>query len=340
MPQISVIVPIYKVEKYIHRCVDSILGQTYGDFELILVDDGSPDNCGAICDEYAAKDSRVVVIHQENGGLAAARNAGLDWVFANSDSQWIAFVDSDDWVHPSFLELMYAAAQEQKAWLVCCDFERVASETHCVAPNEIVVSCQHPRDVYIYTDGRGEGAFAWRYLYHRSLFEEIRYPIGKLWEDIFTTPRVIFRTDKLAVVHAPLYYYFTNPSGITKSKWTPRNLDVLEALEFNIAFFTQNGEKRLLKQTVKSYLSNIAFQIDCVSKSTIPDEARKRMARLLQKKVRQAIWKYRNLKLISFPKDGYIYAMAWPMLTNCRWIIQSQFHKIKALVNSNSQQCE
>ena len=87
MPTISVIVPVYKVEKYIHRCVDSILGQSYADFELILVDDGSPDNSGAICDDYAAKDSRVRVIHKENGGLSAARNTGIDWVFDHSDSQ-------------------------------------------------------------------------------------------------------------------------------------------------------------------------------------------------------------------------------------------------------------
>ena len=96
MPVISVIVPVYKVEKYIHRCIDSILGQTFTDFELILVDDGSPDNCGAICDEYAAKDSRVVVIHQENDGVSSARNAGIDWSFANSDSIWMAFVKIDN----------------------------------------------------------------------------------------------------------------------------------------------------------------------------------------------------------------------------------------------------
>ena len=103
MPQISVIVPVYKVEPYLRRCVDSILGQTFTDFELILVDDGSPDNCPAICDEYARKDTRVHVIHQENGGLSAARNAGIDWAFANSDSQWLTSVDSDEWVHPEML---------------------------------------------------------------------------------------------------------------------------------------------------------------------------------------------------------------------------------------------
>ena len=112
MPQISVIVPVYKVEPYLRRCVDSILAQTFTDFELILVDDGSPDNSGAICDEYAQKDARVHVIHQENGGLSAARNAGIDWVFAHSDSQWLTFVDSDDWVHPEYLERLYHAVLE------------------------------------------------------------------------------------------------------------------------------------------------------------------------------------------------------------------------------------
>ena len=111
MGRISVIVPVYKVENYLHRCVDSILGQSFADFELILVDDGSPDNCGSICDAYAVKDSRIRVIHQENGGLSAARNAGIDWVFAHSDSQWLTFIDSDDWIHGSFLQILHRCWQ-------------------------------------------------------------------------------------------------------------------------------------------------------------------------------------------------------------------------------------
>ena len=104
MPEISVIVPVYKVETFIHRCVDSILCQSFEDFELILVDDGSPDSCGDICEAYAAKDSRIHVIHQENGGLSAARNTGIDYVMEHSTSKWLAFVDSDDWLHPDFLK--------------------------------------------------------------------------------------------------------------------------------------------------------------------------------------------------------------------------------------------
>ena len=106
MPLISVIVPVYKVEEYLSRCVDSILSQTFEDFELILIDDGSPDNCGKICDEYTKKDNRVHVIHQENGGLSSARNAGIDWAFENSDSEWLTFIDSDDWVHIQYLDLL------------------------------------------------------------------------------------------------------------------------------------------------------------------------------------------------------------------------------------------
>lgn len=340
MPQISVIVPVYKVEKYIHRCVDSILGQTYADFELILVDDGSPDNCGAICDEYAAKDSRVVVIHQENGGVSAARNAGLDWAFENSDSQWIAFIDSDDWVHPQFLKLMYHSATANKVTLACCEFVRTAGGTQNAALDKVKISLQHPHDIYIYPDGRGEGAFAWRYLYHRSIFEGIRYPVGKLWEDIATTPKAIFRAKQLAVVHAPLYFYFSNPDGISKREWIPRNLNCLEALEFNISFFLEKSEERLYRQSVKNYLANLAYQLDCVKKSSIKQPEKNRLYRSLHAKLRRAIWKYRKLHVISFESDGAIYASAWPCLSNCRWIIQSQVRKIKYLFIANKHQGE
>ena len=114
MPLISVIVPVYKVEEYLNRCVDSILSQTFTDFELILIDDGSPDNCGKICDEYAQKDNRVCVIHKKNGGLSSARNTGIDWAFKNSNSQYITFVDSDDLITKDYLEKLNDAIKEFK----------------------------------------------------------------------------------------------------------------------------------------------------------------------------------------------------------------------------------
>ena len=144
MPEISVIVPVYKVEKYIHRCIDSILNQTFRDFELIMVDDGSPDNCGAICDEYAAKDNRVVVIHQENGGLSAARNAGIDWAFTNSNSEWLNFIDSDDWVHPEYLQKLYDAAKCNNVSVSVCGFERTCGEEPEIIEANIVYRLWSP----------------------------------------------------------------------------------------------------------------------------------------------------------------------------------------------------
>lgn len=120
MSSISVIVPVYKVEKYLDRCVKSILAQTFADFELLLVNDGSPDACPQMCDDYEKQDHRIHVIHQKNGGLSAARNAGLDWLYANSQSQWITFIDSDDWVHPTYLESLLDAVKEYNSQVSMC----------------------------------------------------------------------------------------------------------------------------------------------------------------------------------------------------------------------------
>ena len=123
MPKISVIVPVYNVEKYLHRCVDSILAQTFTDFELLLINDGSKDSSGVICDEYAAKDSRVLVFHKENGGVSSARNMGLD----NAKGEWISFVDSDDWVEKEYLETLY---QDGEFDFVTCYWNVLENNAH------------------------------------------------------------------------------------------------------------------------------------------------------------------------------------------------------------------
>ena len=124
MPEISIIVPVYKVEPYIHRCIDSILAQTFTDFELILVDDGSPDNCGTICDEYAAKDDRIIVIHKENGGVSSARNTGLDI----ASGRYIMFCDSDDWTELFWLETLYKEAETHPDMCIVANMWSVTGE--------------------------------------------------------------------------------------------------------------------------------------------------------------------------------------------------------------------
>lgn len=261
MAQISVIVPVYKVEAYLHRCVDSILSQTFADFDLILVDDGSPDNCGQICENYAVLDSRVCVIHQQNGGLSAARNTGIEWALKHSDSQWLAFVDSDDWVHEDYLKLLYQSAMDCGVRLSACGMARTAGESLPEAQPE-TPRCLSADDYYCSeTIHEGLTAVAWNKLYHKSLMKKTRYPIGKLHEDEFTTYRVVYEAERVAVIDAKLYAYYQNPTGIMLSQWNPRRMHILEAFEQQIAFAQETGNNRFLKKAVLQYVLAVHEQL-------------------------------------------------------------------------------
>ena len=251
MVLISIIVPVYKVEKYIHRCVDSILSQTFRDFELILVDDGSPDNCPAICDAYAAKDCRVKVIHKENGGLSSARNAGIDWAFANSDSQWISFIDSDDWVHPEYLARLFNAAVEMNVAISVCGYE----ETDGTSPafdDSALEPILWPAEQF-YMQKLVNATIAWGKLYHKDCFDRHRYPVGRIHEDEFVTYRILLEAKEIAIIEAPLYAYFVNPFGITKSPWSPKKMDALDACQEQIAYFEQENLLSLKERAVRIY---------------------------------------------------------------------------------------
>ena len=250
MPVISVIVPVYNVEQYLHRCVDSILNQTFTDFELILVDDGSPDNCGAICDEYAEKDNRITVIHQKNGGLSAARNAGIDWSFANSDSQWLTFIDSDDWVHPQYLEILYNAVCDNNAKVSCCAFESVKEETpfeNIAVPNIEIVDTKK-----FYLENNVNFTVAWGKLYHKSCFSNLRYPVGKIHEDEFTTYKILFEFEDIIFIDEKIYCYFQNPNGIMSSQFSIKRYDVIEALEERNDYFKDREWGNLYETSIQS----------------------------------------------------------------------------------------
>lgn len=252
MPQISVIVPVYNVEKYIHRCVDSILNQTFTDFELILVDDGSPDNCGAICDEYAAKDSRIHVIHQENGGLSAARNAGIDWSFANSDSQWITFIDSDDYVLPQYLVKLINAAKTSDAEIIECGMRRVKTEndfslTLNFEGIKVFTGAQACTFLYVRMDRQVSYVSACAKLIDKKLLNGIRFPMGKLHEDQFLTYQLLYKSNKVAELGDCLYlYYVANTDSIMRAQFHKKRYDDIEALNHAISFYRHNSESELV----------------------------------------------------------------------------------------------
>ena len=257
MSIISVIVPVYKVEPYLRRCVDSILDQTYTDFELILVDDGSPDNCGAICDEYAAKDSRVHVIHQQNGGLSAARNAGIDWSFAHSDSQWLSFIDSDDSVLPDYLSRMYASAAEQNADLCICDFQTVLSDG-TIAPEESGIPSRVDsgnallKEKIIYSNWRF--VIACSKLYRKQLFAKLRFPVGYIHEDEAIIHRVLGSAAKVVCIPDRLYCYYLREESITGTGRSIKSTDYLSALSDRIRYARDMGMTALAGSSVWVYL--------------------------------------------------------------------------------------
>ncbi|MBE6922620.1 MAG: glycosyltransferase family 2 protein [Ruminococcaceae bacterium] len=244
MPQISVIVPVYKVEAYLHECVDSILAQTFSDFELILVDDGSPDNCGKICDEYAAKDNRIRVIHQENQGLSGARNAGIDI----ARGEYITFIDSDDLVDMRYLEILLDTAKEGAAVAVCRHREFSDSNQLTAWQGEVsrktfdtvdAVETMYNGSVWIPVNACGK-------LICRGLIGDTRFPVGRLHEDQAFTPYILYRAEKTVSCNAILYHYRVNPVSITRNTFSLRRYDDLWAIEECIRFFEECGEDKIV----------------------------------------------------------------------------------------------
>ena len=240
MPKISVIVPVYKVEKYLARCVDSILAQAFKDYELILVDDGSPDNCPAMCDEYAAKYDFIKVIHQKNQGAAVARNVGIEYALTTK-SKWIAFIDSDDWVHPQYLEILYNACIENNAEISCCGFNIIKDYDPDFAFAKISkTESLKGNSEFLFLKGMNTYA-PWGKLYKKECFQYVRFPEGKLFEDMRTVCKVLYPCRKIIYIINKLYYYFYNESGASFSEFTiDKSIDEIMAYEEHLMYLYEN----------------------------------------------------------------------------------------------------
>lgn len=258
MPEISVIVPVYKAEDYLHACVDSILSQTVSDFELILVDDGSPDGCGAICDDYAAQDSRVRVIHQENQGQAAARNHAL----SIAKGEWVCFVDSDDAVHPQMLErLGQAAAESGAAMSMCRMLEAPEMPESFSTPVEVsweLLSMAEESLVALFDAGDYPGWVACAKLIRRELVQSHPFCPGRVYEDNEAVCHWIYGAKTVASIPHSLYFYRTNPDSTTQSRFSMKKLDYLWALEGIIRFYSSVGYTTLRERFGTLYAEEAA----------------------------------------------------------------------------------
>lgn len=226
--KISAIVPIYKVEEYLERCVSSIINQSFREFELILVNDGSPDRCGEICDAYAAKDDRIKVIHKENGGLSDARNAGLKI----SQGEFIVFIDSDDWITESFFEKMLFVQSMTNADIVECGIIRTDCFTAKKEIEEITLEYReyHTLEAFrLLIQDNVFHQYVWNKMYRRTVIGDIFFEKGKTNEDEFWTYQVFGETKKVVWMNLPLYYYFQRNTSIMGSGYSIKRLDAIEA---------------------------------------------------------------------------------------------------------------
>lgn len=223
---ISIIIPVYNVEEFIKRCIDSVLKQTYKNFELILVDDGSNDKSGIICDHYKKNDSRIKVIHKENGGLSDARNVGIDVCVG----KFITFIDSDDYVEPEYIETLYKAILKENSEISICSYQSIYENGTILKQNENynkVLTAKQTLEEMLYQTNFNVSA--WAKMYKKTLFDNIRYPKGKIFEDAFTTYKLVMLSDKISVNLKIKYNYMIRCNSILTSEFSIDKLMLIDA---------------------------------------------------------------------------------------------------------------
>lgn len=252
--KISVIVPCYKVQEFLPNCIESIINQTYRNLEIILVDDGSPDDCGRICDEYQKKDKRIKVIHKKNGGLSDARNAGIKV----SSGDYLAFVDSDDYINYNMYKCLYDNLKKYKADISVCGINKTSSvdlDKERLEDNNVKVFDGVDTYYNLYNSLAVETVVAWNKLYKRKVFKNILYPVGKINEDEAIIHRLLANTRRIVYSSVKYYYYYQRPSSIMND-YKERNLEVFEWFFERGKYFKENGFDRL--EAYNNYM--ICFQ--------------------------------------------------------------------------------
>ncbi len=314
---ISIVVPVYNVEKFLRQCVDSVLAQTFRDFELILVDDGSTDGSGEICDQYASQDARIRVIHQRNEGVASARNAGLDVL----SGEYAFFVDSDDYLHEKTLETALRALTENDADIAFSDFEKVDACGKTIATSAATAPADGDAVFTPETAVKklaGDNAFIWNVvwnkLYKAELLKGIRFPLVKMCEDDYFTYKAIFASTRLAYVAQKLYRYRQNRQSLTLGN--DRRFVGIFAIEGKLeqtAFFEKKQLLEALEISTRS-----CFDMFCANLAAYrPDapEDRRRIAKS-KRTLRRFVWKfrkdYRLAEILYFEQPKlFLYLRKW-----------------------------
>lgn len=300
---ISIIIPVFKVAAYLDRCVNSIVNQSYENLEIILVDDGSPDNCAIMCDEWAEKDTRITVIHKPNGGLSDARNYGIRIV----NGEYVSFIDSDDYVSDVFLEVLLSTALEHDSDIVECKC------TNCYEDGELD---EYNDDLTIYNYSSSEGLSAliaetafhqhvWDKLYKRAVISDIFFEVGKQHEDEFWTYQVFGRAERITKINRTMYFYLQRGSSIMGQGYNLRRLDALEG-KWNRQLYIEKNYPELAIQAKLDYFGSCMYLLQCVLKYMYGNEKRQVIAGIRKYK-RQCHISFRDIKAVHKGAKKYYY---------------------------------
>ena len=257
---VSIIIPVYKVEKYIDRCVTSIINQTYKNLEIILVDDGSPDNCGKICDDYAKMDERIKVIHKENGGLSDARNVGIE----SAKGNYISFVDSDDFIEKDMIELLLKEIEENNCDISICGYYKTYIDKDEIIDNSKEIFIMNNIEAIDKMNMLGSyDVSAWGKLFNINLIKDTRFPVGKLSEDWFVMYKIFYNASRICYNPNPKYHYVQRAGGISKNN--PRiNYDAIQAAKECMEFIEKKCPNIIENAIIRYCIANIGVYNSCI----------------------------------------------------------------------------
>lgn len=257
MPKLSIIVPIYNVEKYLPRCIESILNQTFREFELILINDCSTDNCKEICEKYKKIDSRIIVVNKKNGGVSSARNFGIDI----SRGEYIGFVDPDDFIDANMYEILFNTANSYNSDMVICDYYKVSEydikkyeEIQLNNKGIIVENINNIDAIERIITRDTKIVVAWNKIYKRSLFDNLRYKEGVICEDEFLAHRIFYKCSKISIINQKLYYYIQRKGSIVNSPFSSKDFDKIYAMKDRLDFLNEKRITNLIDKAEKSFI--------------------------------------------------------------------------------------
>ncbi len=302
-PLVSVIIPVYMVSDYLDRCIESVVDQKYSNIEIILVDDGSPDECARICDKWAEKDVRIIVVHKPNGGLSDARNYGMS--IAGGD--YISFIDSDDYVSDDFFEILLSTALEHGSDIVecCCTNCYESGKTDSYHDDLTVSGFSASEGLSALIDEKPFHQHVWDKLYKAEIVQGILFEVGKQHEDVFWTYQVFGQAEKITKINLTMYFYLQRESSIMGQGYSLRSLDFLEG-KWNRQLYIEKYYPELALQSKLDFFGSCMYLLQCVIKYMSGVEKRQAIA-TIRKYKKQCRLTFKDISAVRGSAKKYIY---------------------------------